>query len=351
MAGKKKKVFIAMSGGVDSSTAAALLLKEGYDCAGVFMITCDHGQQAKADAERIAEKLNIKLHVLDLRGDFEKILDYFCSEYKKGRTPNPCAFCNRYVKFGKLLNFAKSKGADLLATGHYARIAKSDKDTGLYQATDTAKDQSYALAMINRNILEHIILPMAEYSKKLTRETAVKFGLGLEKKQESQEICFIPNDDYVAVLEQRCPQLVRCGNIVDSNGTILGEHNGIHRFTIGQRRGLRVAMGRPYYVVKLDAKTNTVTLGPKEELMHRTLSATNLNWLADEPVSAFRAKVKIRYNSPGVSALVLPKADTAIVEFDEPVSAITPGQLAVFYIEDRWGSRVTGGGWIDKVGN
>ena len=351
MAGKKKKVFIAISGGVDSSTAAALLLKDGYDCAGIFMITCDHGQQAKADAERIAEKLNIKLHVLDLREDFEKILDYFCSEYKKARTPNPCAFCNRHVKFGKLFKFAQDKGADLLATGHYARIAKSDKGTGLYQAADTAKDQSYALAMINRDILEHIILPMGDYSKKRTREMAATFGLGIEKKQESQEICFIPNDDYAAVLELRCPQLVRRGNIVDSSGTILGEHNGIHRFTIGQRRGLRVAMGRPYYVVKLDAETNTVTLGPKEELMHKTLTVANLNWLADEPVSDFRAKVKIRYNSPGVSALVLPKTDTAIVEFDEPVSAITPGQLAVFYIQDQFGSRVTGGGWIDKVGN
>ena len=351
MAGEKKKVFVAMSGGVDSSTTAALLLKEGYDCAGVFMITCDYGQQAKADAERIAEKLNIRLHVLDLRGDFEKILDYFCSEYKKARTPNPCAFCNRYVKFGNLLNFAKGKGADLLATGHYARIAKNDKDTGLYQAADTTKDQSYALAMINRDILEHIILPMGEYSKKLTRVMATKFGLGLERKQESQEICFIPNDDYAAVLEQRCPQLACRGNIVDSSGTILGEHNGVHGFTIGQRRGLRVAMGRPYYVVKLEAETNTVTLGPKEELMHRKLSAMNLNWLADEPVSAFRAKVKIRYNSPGVSALVSPKADSAVVEFDEPVSAITPGQLAVFYIEDQCGSRVVGGGWIDKAGN
>ena len=211
------------------------------------------------------------------------------------------------------------------------------------------KDQSYVLSMIDKDILPYIILPMGGHSKDQTRELAAKFGSRIAQRKESQEICFIPNDDYITVLEQRCPELVRKGNIIDSSGMILGEHNGVHRFTIGQRRGLRVAMGKPYYVVKIDAESNTVTLGPKEELMHRKLSATGVNWLTDEPMSAFRAKVKIRYNDKGASAMVSPQADGAIVEFDEPISAITPGQLAAFYVQDELGSRVVGGGWIDKA--
>ncbi len=349
MVGNRKKVLVALSGGVDSSTAAALLLKSGFDCAGVFIITSDHSRHAQTEAEAVAKKLCIKLYVLDLRSDFEQILDYFCNEYEKGRTPNPCVFCNRLIKFGKLWDFARSKGAELLATGHYARIFKLNGRVGLYDAVDTAKDQSYALSMIDRSILPYIILPMGCYLKGQTREMAANFDLGTAQKKESQEICFIPNNDYTAVLEQRCPELVRKGSIVDSNGKILGEHNGTHRFTIGQRRGLRVAMGKPYYVVKIDAQSNTVTLGPKEELMHRQLWATDVNWLVDEPASAFRAKVKIRYNDRGASALVCPQDNGVFVEFDEPNRAITPGQLAAFYVEESTNNRLIGGGWIDKV--
>ena len=349
MVGKRKKVFVALSGGVDSSTAAALLRQNGFDCAGVFMITSDESRGAQADAEEAAGRLGIKLHVLDLRSDFERILDYFCSEYKRGRTPNPCVFCNRYIKFGKLWDFARGNGAQSLATGHYARIIEDSDNVGLYEAANGAKDQSYVLSMIDKDILPYVILPMGGYSKGQTREMAAKFGLGTEERQESQEICFIPNDDYVAVLERRCPEVVRKGNIIDSNGEILGEHNGVHRFTIGQRRGLRVAMGKPYYVVKIDAESNTVTLGPKEEVMHRQLRATGVNWLTSEPVSAFLAKVKIRYNDRGASATVSPQDNGVFVEFDEPLAAITPGQLAVFYVQEENGSRVVGGGWIERV--
>jgi len=381
MISKRSKVFVALSGGVDSSTAAALLRQKGFSCAGVFMITSDQSRGAQADVERIAEKLGIKLYVLDLRKDFEQILDYFCSEYKKGRTPNPCVLCNRLLKFGKLWDFARANGAQFLATGHYAKILKHNNDIGLYEAANAAKDQSYFLSMIDKNILGHVILPMGEYSKDRVREMAAKFGLDTAERKESQEICFIPKD-YVAVLEQRCPELVRKGKIVNSSGKVLGEHKGVHRFTIGQRRGLRVAMGQPYYVVKIDAESNTVTLGPKEELMHRKLSATGVNWLArqgegpcrstaDEPVSAFRAKVKIRYNDKGAPAMVSPlvraeplarqarrgltaavarQADGVVVEFDEPVSAITPGQLAAFYIQEGENQMAVGGGWIDRVG-
>jgi len=344
-----RKVFVALSGGVDSSTATAILQRDGFDCEGVFMVTNDDARHAQSEAEMVAGELGIKLHVLDLRKDFERILEYFCSEYRKGRTPNPCVFCNRHMKFSKLWEFAASHGARFLATGHYARILNRENNVGLYEAANPSKDQSYVLSMIDKNMLPNIILPMGDYSKDQTREMAAKFGLRTAQSKESQEICFIPDDDYVAVLEQRCPELVRKGNIVDSGGKVLGEHNGVHRFTIGQRRGLRVAMGRPYYVTKIDAESNTVTLGPKEEVMRKKLRATGTNWLIDGPVSPFRAKVKIRYNSKGVLATVTPEDNSVSVKFDEPVSAITPGQLAAFYIQDEKNNRLIGGGWIDKV--
>jgi len=340
------KVFIALSGGVDSSTTAALLIEAGLACEGVFIITSDQNRHAEKDAEEVAKRLGIRLHVLDLRGEFERILDYFCGEYKRGRTPNPCVLCNRWIKFGRLWDFARENGAEFLATGHYARLVKQNGQVGLYEAADDTKDQSYALSMIDKNVLPHLILPMGDYLKKQTREMATKFGLGTESKAESQEICFIPDENYASVLEQRCPDVVRKGKIVDSSGKLLGEHNGIHKFTIGQRRGLRVAMGRPYYVVKIDAESNTVILGPKEELMHKQLWATDVNWLMPQTLP-FHAKVKIRYNDKGASAKVTPQDKGVLVEFDEPNRAITPGQLAAFYVEEGDDARLVGGGWID----
>ena len=348
MVGKETKVFVALSGGVDSSTAAAILQQDGFNCEGVFMITSDNAHHAQAEAEMVAGELGIKLHVLDLRRDFEQILEYFCSEYRNGRTPNPCVYCNRHMKFNRLWDFTKSHGARFLATGHYARILKNGNDAGLYEAANTSKDQSYVLAMIQKDMLPNIILPMGDYSKNQTREMAAKFGLHTAQSDESQEICFIPYDDYVAVLEKRCPELVRKGNIIDSSGKILGEHNGVHKFTIGQRRGLRVAMGKPYYVTKIDAESNTVTLGLKEQGMQKKFRATDTNWFIDEPVLPFRAKVKIRYNSKGAFAIVTPKDNHVMVEFDEPVSAITPGQLAAFYVQEEKNNRLIGGGWIDR---
>lgn len=348
MAEPGKQVFVALSGGVDSSVAAALLLEAGFHCAAVFMITNDRFDAAQASAEKTAGKLHIRLHILDLRKDFEQILDYFCTQYEMGRTPNPCVFCNRIIKFGKLLDFARANGAAMLATGHYAKVFTGKDGIGVYAADDSAKDQSYVLAMLDKKILRHIILPMGIYSKQQTQQMAARFGLDFEHQQESQEICFIPDNNYAAIVEQRSPQSVKTGNIVDTSGNVLGRHNGVHNFTIGQRRGCRVAMGTPWYVVAVDAETNTVTLGPKEQVLHKKLKASGVNWLVAQPKAAFRAIVKIRYNDTGTAATVTPEGDGVIVEFDQAVSAVTPGQLAAFYVQQDNDKQLTGGAWIDE---
>jgi tRNA-uridine 2-sulfurtransferase len=347
MGNKGKSVVVAISGGVDSSTAAAVLIREGFNCAGVYMIAHDSAQKSQQMAEQTARQLGIELFVLDLRNDFKGIIEYFCNEYEAGRTPNPCVVCNKTIKFGKLWEFAKSKGADFLATGHYARILPTAAGAGLFRGVDEPKDQSYALAMINSGILGHILLPMGNFSKKQTREMARQFGLVTADSEESQEICFIPDNDYVGFLERHSPDIVKTGKIIDESGRVLGEHSGIHRFTIGQRRGVRVAMGQPWYVTKVNAQTNTVTLGPKSEVMCTKLTADKVNWLIEKPASSFKAKVKIRYNAKPVNATVLPQGDSVVIEFDEPVSAITPGQLSVFYINGNAGLQVAGAGWID----
>jgi len=349
MTSSAKKVVVALSGGVDSSAAAALLLEQGFDCVGVFLVTSDHGRHAQKEASDVARRLGIELRILDVRPQFEHILDYFCDEYGRGRTPNPCVLCNRLIKFGRLWQFTQEIGASFLATGHYARIAKHNGEPGLYESADLAKDQSYVLSMIDR--LDHVLLPLGARWKSEARRIAHRLELGTDGKEESQEICFVPDDAYAAFIEQRRPALAGEGPIVDSSGNILGRHKGIHRYTIGQRRGLGVAMGQPYYVTRLDSATNTVVLGPKPEVMHRTLTAANVNWLTDKPLSSFPATVKVRYNSPGKPAIITPDKDIARVEFEDPIAAITSGQLAVFYVNENDKHRVAGAGWIDKVGN
>ncbi|MHC4265855.1 MAG: tRNA 2-thiouridine(34) synthase MnmA [Planctomycetota bacterium] len=348
MSSLKGKVLVAISGGVDSSTTAALLCKKGYECTGVFMITNENYQNAQQYAENVAAKLDLQLHIIDLRDDFEKILDYFCNEYRQGRTPNPCVVCNRYIKFGKLWEFAVEQGADFLATGHYARILQKDGNFCLYRGIDKIKEQSYFLAMVKKEMLRHIFLPMGEYTKQKTLKLSEKLELGCEKREESQEICFL-SKNWVDELEEHHPELVQNGNVIDDCGSILGQHQGIHRFTIGQRRGLGIAMGEPYYVTKIDAANNIVTLGPKEEVMHQRLIAKDVNWLIDKPTDSFRALVKVRYNSKGAYADIYPEEDYVRIEFDERVLAVTPGQLAVFYIKDENGFMVAGGGWIEEV--
>ncbi len=344
------RVLIALSGGVDSALTGSLLKAEGYDCHGVYMITCDQGLNELPQAQRVAKALSIPLHRLDLRDLFSgQILNYFLSEYKQARTPNPCVFCNKVVKFGKLWEFAKSLDCQYMATGHYASIKCFEDGPGLCEADNKAKDQSYVLSLIDRSVVEHILLPMARFTKEQTKARAARLGLGLEHKEESQEICFIPNDDYITLLEQHCPELVSEGAILDSSGKQLGTHQGIHRFTIGQRRGLGVAMGVPYYVTHLDAAANTVVLGPKDEVLHQTLKAKDVNWLIPPPTTPFNAKVKIRYNDRGSWARVTPQGERVVVDFECPTLAITPGQAVVFYTKELANARLLGGAWIESI--
>lgn len=347
----KGTVFVAVSGGVDSSTAAALLMHHGYDCSGLFMITHDRADAARTDAEQVCRQLGIPLHIMDLRKEFERIIEYFCDTYQQGKTPNPCVYCNRMIKFGMLWNFAKEQGADYIATGHYAQIRSVDGSPALYQAKDRDKDQSYVLSMIRRDVLCRILLPLAEYSKAQTREVAERFGLQTRHKEDSQEICFIPDNDYIAMLHHWRPDIGRPGDIVDAAGNHLGRHEGIHRYTIGQRRGLGIALGSPAYVVRIDPQSNTVELGGKKELLSRKMRIRQINWLIDPPSEPFPAKVKIRYNHAGAMAVVRhgPSADTAEIVFDRPVSAITPGQAAVMYLADGRDWQVAGGGWIEET--
>jgi tRNA-specific 2-thiouridylase len=342
-------VFVAVSGGVDSAATAALLCQQGYHCSGVFMITHDGGQTAQADAEQVCRTLGIELHVLDFRREFDEIIGYFTSEYRQARTPNPCVLCNRLMKFGRLWQFAASQGADFIATGHYAQIRRINGTPGLYQAQDASKDQSYVLSMIRRDTLNHILLPMAELTKDKTRQLAAQFGLHIHSKADSQEICFIPDNDYAGLLRRLCPDIQRPGDVVDKNGTLLGRHEGIFQYTIGQRRGLRIAMGEPVYVVGLDSQTNTVILGPREELLSTGLTAAPMNWLIDIPLNPFKAMVKIRYNHQGSPATVYPETDSVRIVFDHPVSAVTPGQAAVIYIPTELGMQVAGGAWINNA--
>lgn len=347
--GPSKKVMIALSGGVDSSTSAALLIKQNYSCQAVFMITHDYAEKAEADARKVADKLNIKLHILDCREQFTDILRYFTDEYKKGRTPNPCVYCNRNIKFDLLLEFARQHNCDYLATGHYAQVKKTDSGLGLFSAVNPAKDQSYALAMIDRKVLDHVMLPVGSYTKEQIRELAKNFELDIADKPDSQEICFIPDNDYVAAIEKLCPELIRSGEVVDIEGNKLGTHNGIHQFTIGQRRGLKIAMGEPYYVVDIDAENNRIVLGQKAQLMKSKLIALNTNWLVEPKQQPFEAVAKIRYNHRPRAARITPVDKKIVVHFYEPIGSITPGQAVVLYRQSDNAQQVLAGAWIEKA--
>jgi tRNA-specific 2-thiouridylase len=351
----KKRVVVAMSGGVDSSVAAALLQEDGFEVIGVTMCfnlpdsvskrpSCC-GIQGIEDARRVAHKLGIKHYVLNFgRLLEEKIIQDFCRQYLKGNTPNPCVRCNQYLKFDALLKKAFSLDADFLATGHYARIIKK-RDFFLAKAKDKFKDQSYFLYRIGRKQLKHILFPLGNLTKQEVREKARKFNLPVADKLASQEICFLPDADYREFLKKRIDADIKSGSIVDKKGNILGEHKGIAFYTIGQREGLGIAMGYPVYVSRINASRNEITVGEKEDASAKEFTVKEINFLGQPVKKKVVLKVKIRYNHREAAAEIQPYKNRIKVCFKKPQFAITPGQSAVFYSGDK----VIGGGIIDKV--
>ncbi|MCC6427268.1 MAG: tRNA 2-thiouridine(34) synthase MnmA [Phycisphaerales bacterium] len=403
MAGSKGKVLVAMSGGVDSSVAAGLLVRAGYEVVGCFMRLGSPGEtldslvpaeeacaiggggdekQIKighqgccsindaADARLVAAELGIPFYVCNFKKDFGRIIDYFVDEYASGRTPNPCVRCNDWLKFGKLHEYASQIGAGCVASGHYARVvdhgpaAQPHRGTGfrLMRGVDHSKDQSYVLFGVPRAQLGHMMLPIGGMEKTRVREIAREMGLPVFDKPDSQEICFVPDNDYAGLVERKRKELASEGDVVDAAGRKVGTHGGQHRFTIGQRRGVSVALGYPVYVIGKDAGTNTVTVGPKEMLLAESCIAWEANWLVDGFDGWRRVWAKYRYNTPAVEAEVRVVADVGgdgggtpsgrtgafEVRFDRPQSAVAGGQAVVLYDAEE-PDVVLGGGWIRSV--
>jgi tRNA-specific 2-thiouridylase len=338
----QKRVLVAVSGGVDSAVASALLKKQEYDVTAVFL--CMRPDiSLEADARQIADTLGVEFISLPVSEDFETIIKNFIDDYENGRTPNPCVKCNEKIKFAKLFELADSLGVQYVATGHYARIIEYQRQLAIAPALAPGKDQSYVLFSVPREKLDRILFPVGQLKDKQTvREIAKKLGLEVHDKPDSQDICFVPDGDYAKLLEAHNSRALRPGNIIDQSGKIVGKHDGYGRFTIGQRRGTGVAAGQPVYVTDINPQTADVTIGTKKDLLAGGLTADCANWQVDVP-ACFDAKVKIRYNHRGAAAKVLVIGkDTFEVRFDKPLEAVTPGQAAVVYSEEC----LLGGGWI-----
>lgn len=363
-----------MSGGVDSSVAAHLLLRAGYEVIGVFMrhgeasaASCkvestganpllpilqgraDHKQGCCSasdalDARRVADRLGIAFYALDLQADFSRIVHYFVDEYARGRTPNPCVQCNNWIKFGRLFDYADSVEAAYVATGHYARLETVEGGPALLRGVDDNKDQSYALAGIDRNYLTRMLLPVGSYHKPHIREMAAEVGLRVADKRDSQEICFVASGKHDEFVRERS-QASTAGQIVTTDGRVVGQHPGIEGFTIGQRKGLGIALGEPQFVVRIDGNQRRVVIGPKSALERSSLRAVRMNWLIDPPTEPMHVAAQIRYNSRAVACTATPVNDAHEIEiaFDDPAMGIAPGQLCVLYDDQR----VLGGGWIE----
>jgi tRNA-specific 2-thiouridylase len=360
----KTRIVAAMSGGVDSSVSAAILKEQGYEVIGMHMRFTDSAGagrfsdsrccslEGSEDARRVCDQIKIPFYSINFDDEFKKyVIDDFLNEYRQGRTPNPCIRCNQHIKFGFLLKKAFEIGAEYLATGHYARIVLKDGLFRLLKSSDRWKDQSYFLFAVNQHILSHLMFPVGDMMKEKVREAAARFGLPVAEKPESQEICFVPDAatyrEYVRSAELiagKAPVSAR-GEIVDSEGHLLGAHDGVSGFTIGQRKGLGIARGKPLYVISIDAEKNRVVAGDDSELYRSRMDVRNVIWIpGNAPENGKDFIIRIRYKHEGESGRIFIRSDNEVsVEFRKPVRAITPGQCAVFYNEDE----VAGGGWIE----
>ena len=352
----KKTVVVAMSGGVDSSVAAALLKKQGYQVIGLtmcFNLAEKDGAKPSCcgfvgieDARGVCHKLGIRHYVINLNKDFyREVIQNFYQEYLSGRTPNPCVRCNQFIKFGILFKKAINLGAQFLATGHYAKIVKSRQGYLLKKAKDLKKDQSYFLYRLTKEQLKHIIFPLGNFTKPKIREMAADFGLSVAQKQDSQEICFLPDGKYRDLIKTKGLNSVKPGNLVDKDGNILGVHQGISLYTIGQRHGLGVTGKYPLYVTKIDVKNNKITVGPHQDTLKRYFLIKDKHFIAKSFKKKIEIKVRIRYNHKEMPAVIHPIKSRLKVIFKKPQFAITPGQSAVFYDKNI----VLGGGIIEKV--
>ncbi|HVW01727.1 MAG TPA: tRNA 2-thiouridine(34) synthase MnmA [Planctomycetaceae bacterium] len=364
-----ERVVLAMSGGVDSSASAVLLREQGYEVIGLFMrsgaveetacrtdagalpiLPSSHRQGCcsasdAADARRVADALDIPFHALNFKDAFGRIKDYFVDEYLSGRTPNPCVQCNNWLKFGKLWDFARQVGAGAIATGHYAQVRRVEGEShpALVKGLDPSKDQSYVLFGLPRELLEHVRFPVGGSTKAEIRELARQSGLQVANKPDSQEICFVPDNDYAGFIRRYHGECETAGELVDTAGNVLGTHGGFEQFTIGQRKGLGIAFGEPRYVVAVEAATKRVVIGTRSDLERFELEADRANWLIDLVPARFTCTAKIRYQHAPAAAEVEVQGDgTFRVTFRDPQFGVAPGQAVVLYDGDR----VLGGGWI-----
>lgn len=352
------KIAVAMSGGVDSSVAAALLAREGHEVTGLFMKTgVEAGDGAENprrccslddawDAQRVADLVGIRFYALNYKEKFRRVLEDFADSYQAGRTPNPCVRCNQWLKFGALLDEARALGCEAIATGHYARIEERGGRHRLLRAVDPEKDQSYVLFALRTADLPAIRFPLGGMPKSEVRRIAAEIGLPVKDKPDSQDLCFAPKGGYRDVIGRYRREAPAPGTLTDEAGNVLAAHDGIENFTVGQRKGLGVALGKPAYVVRIEPETRRVVLGKEAGLYSAGCALTDVNWLSGaEPVGAIRARVKIRYTHEPAEAEVAPApGGAAAVRFAAPQRAVTPGQAAVFYDGDE----VLGGGWISS---
>ena len=343
----KEKVMIGMSGGVDSAVSAYLLKKKGYDITGVTLRLCAENANDAEDAKRVAETVGVPHVVADFTDSFRKnVVENFVGCYKDGGTPNPCVVCNKYIKFGDMLKYAMENSMDYVATGHYARIERGvNSRYMLRKAADESKDQTYVLYSLTQEQLAHTLFPLGELTKSEVRAVAEEKGFVNAHKRDSQDICFVPDGDYAAFIERHTGESFKCGDFVDLDGNLLGEHKGIIRYTIGQRKGLGIALGKPAFVCAKNVENNTVVLGENKDLFSTTLTAHDVNLISCESIDEpMRVSAKVRYNQKEQPATVISIGEGKIrVEFDTPQRAISKGQSVVLYD----GEYVVGGGIID----